>query len=189
MIRGALLLHICCAPDATVPIRDLKAEGWTVTGCFYGSNIHPETEYRRRAEALCFLAEQEGIPVVMRPYAPEQWLAQVSHLAEEPEGGLRCSLCLGLQLRVAGEEAARLGASRFSTTLTVSPRKDVALISRLGAEVAASLGLTWEGRVWRKKNGFLRSLQISRELGLYRQNHCGCAYDNVMRKPTVLGVG
>ena len=115
--QGTLLLHICCAPDATVPVRDLKAEGWAVTGCFYGSNIHPEAEYQRRAEALLFLAEREEVPVVMHPYAPEQWFAQVSHLADEPEGGLRCALCLGLQLR-----AAKIAPRRLNSSHTVPTR-------------------------------------------------------------------
>jgi predicted adenine nucleotide alpha hydrolase (AANH) superfamily ATPase len=181
-VKDALLLHVCCAPDATVPFRDLKAEGWALTGYFYGSNIHPEAEYQRRAEALLFLAEREGIPVITRPYTPDEWFARVSHLADEPEGGLRCALCLAAQLRAAAEEGARMGVSCLSTTLTTSPRKDAALVSRLGAEAVASLeaavslGLAWDDRVWRKKNGFLRSLRITQELGLYRQNYCGCAY-------------
>ncbi|MDR1376411.1 MAG: epoxyqueuosine reductase QueH [Synergistaceae bacterium] len=172
-----LLLHICCAPDATVPFRELKIEDWTeILGYFYGSNIHPLEEYRRRSETLDFLSEHEGIAVFTRPYDPEEWLARASSLADEPEGGARCALCFALQLRAAAEEGERRGSTHLATTLSTSPHKDVPLISRLGREAAASHGLTWEDRIWRKRDGFSRSARISSELGLYRQNYCGCVY-------------
>jgi predicted adenine nucleotide alpha hydrolase (AANH) superfamily ATPase len=172
-----LLLHICCAPDATVPLRDLKIEDWSeILGYFYGSNIHPEEEYLRRSEALNFLSEHEGIAVFTRPYNPEEWFARTSFLADEPERGARCALCFALQLRAAAEEGERRGVTHLATTLSISPHKDVALISRLGREAAASRGLAWEDRIWRKRGGFLRSVRISEELGLYRQNYCGCLY-------------
>jgi predicted adenine nucleotide alpha hydrolase (AANH) superfamily ATPase len=155
----------------------LKTEDWgEVFGYFYGSNVHPEEEYRRRAEALDFLSEHEGVDVFMRPYDPEEWLARVSPLADEPERGARCAVCFALQLVAAAEEGRRHGSTHLATTLSISPHKDVALISRLGREAAASFGLIWEDRIWRKGGGFLRSVQISGELGLYRQNYCGCVY-------------
>jgi len=177
-----LLLHICCAPDATVPLRDLKAEGWgEIAGYFYGSNIHPREEYLLRADALKFLAEREGVFVLMDSWDPDGWLALASPLADEPEGGRRCALCFGLQLRAAAEEGARRGATHLGTTLTISPHKDVALISRLGGEIAASHGMIWQERIWRKNDGFLRSLAISGELGLYCQNYCGCLFSRNSR--------
>jgi len=172
-----LLVHVCCAPDAAVPFQVLKNEQWEeVAGYFYGSNIHPEDEFRRRAEALKFLAERYEVNVLSRPYDPEEWFAAASHLADEPEGGERCNLCFSLQLRAAAEECVKQGASHLCTTLTISPHKNAALISRLGMEIASSRGLAWEDRIWRKNNGFLRSVQISKELGLYRQSYCGCVY-------------
>jgi hypothetical protein len=83
-VRRRCLLHVCCAPDAAVPFRDMKAEGWDILGYFYGSNIHPEDEYRRRAGALEFLARAEGVEVLSRPYEPEEWFARASGLADEP---------------------------------------------------------------------------------------------------------
>jgi len=177
--KRSLLLHICCAPDATVPIQTLKDEAWEeVAGYFYGSNIHPEDEYLRRADAVKFLSCREGVAVYMRPYNPDEWFSEASNetLQREPEGGARCAVCFALQLRAAADEAKRLGASHLCTTLTISPHKDAALISRLGGEIATALGLTWENRIWRKNNGFSRSARISRELQLYRQNYCGCGY-------------
>ena len=169
-----MLLHICCAPDATVPVRDLRAEGWEVEGFFYGSNIQPEDEYRRRLDALRLLAAREGIRVLEAPYAPQDWLGRMAGLMDEPEGGRRCAVCFALQLEAAASAACGLGCSRLCTSLTVSPHKDVELIAAIGERAAAARGLAWEPRVWRKCDGFLRSLRLSAEMGLYRQNYCGC---------------
>lgn len=171
-----MLLHICCAPDATVPLLDLKAEGWEVVGYFYGSNIHPQDEYLKRADAVEALAGHEKTSVSMRPYDPNEWLDRTAFLADEPERGRRCALCFELQLEAAADEGVRLNATHLCTTLSISPHKDVTLISRLGREIAASRGLLWEDRIWRKNNGFLRSLALCRDLGLYRQTWCGCVY-------------
>ena len=172
-----LLLHVCCAPDAAAPFEILRDETWEeVTGYFHGSNIHPEDEYRRRADALKFLSERYDINVLPCSYNPDSWFAAASHLAGEPERGKRCAVCFSLQLRAAAEEGVKRGASHLGTTLTISPHKDAALISRLGMEIAGQAGLVWEGRIWRKNNGFLRSVQISKELRLYRQSYCGCIY-------------
>ena len=177
-----LLLHICCAPDATVPFGILKNEPWEeITGYFYGSNIHPDDEYRRRADALKFLSGHCEVRILSRPYEPDEWFAAASRLAGEPEGGERCTVCFSLQLRAAAEEGARIGASHLCTTLTISPHKNAALISRLGMEIAERASLAWEGRIWRKNGGFLRSVQISKELGLYRQNYCGCVYSKISK--------
>jgi predicted adenine nucleotide alpha hydrolase (AANH) superfamily ATPase len=182
-VRRRCLLHVCCAPDAVVPFRDMKAEGWDITGYFYGSNIHPKDEYLRRADALKFLARRDGIAVLMRPYDPDEWFARASALADEPERGARCALCFEMQLRAAAEEGQRRGATHLGTTLSISPHKDVALISRLGKEISAAHGLIWDDRVWRRNDGFLRSLRIGKELGLYRQNYCGCAYSKPENLP------
>ena len=170
------MLHICCAPDGSVPVPDLLAEGWRVTGFFYGSNIHPRDEYLRRLEAVNILAGHCGIECVIGHYEPHEWLDSVSGLEAEPEGGRRCERCFALQLESAAREAVSLGLESLSTTLTISPHKNAELINSLGQEIASSYNLHWEHRVWRKHNGFLRSVRASRELGLYRQNYCGCTF-------------
>ena len=178
-----LLLHVCCAPDAAFPFQVLKNEPWEeVVGYFYGSNIHPADEYCRRRDALEYLSGRCKVNVLSHPYEPDGWFAAASCLADEPERGKRCSVCFSLQLRAAAEEGVKRGASHLCTTLTISPHKDAELISRIGAEIAAFHGLTWESRIWRKNGGFLRSVQISQELGLYRQNYCGCIYSERMKK-------
>lgn len=171
-----MMLHICCAPDATVPLEVFGAEGWRVAGFFYGSNIQPEEEYLRRLGALHTLRDHAGVPVEEAPYAPGEWLQHMEDLGllKEPEGGRRCTACFELQLQAAAAAAVRLGCSRLCTSLTISPHKDVARINGIGEAVAAAHGLAWEPRIWRKGDGFLRSIGLSKELGLYRQNYCGC---------------
>ncbi len=171
-----LLLHICCAPDASVPVPDLLSEGWDVVGFFYGSNIHPLSEYKLRLEALYKLTAHTGINCDVMSYDPEEWLEEVTGLEHEPEGGRRCERCFMAQFEAGALAARRLGCDNFCTTLTISPHKNVALINSLGEKIAGLHGLTWQSRIWRKNNGFLRSIRASRELGLYRQNYCGCVF-------------
>ena len=171
-----ILLHICCAPDGTVPIPDLLNEGWNVYGFFYGSNIHPHDEYLRRLEAIHTVTSHNGIPCSIPEYLPDEWLRKIHGLENEPEGGKRCTECFRCQLEASANEAVRLGCEYMSTTLTISPHKNVKLINEIGESISKSHGLKWESRIWRKNNGFLRSVRISRELGLYRQNYCGCTF-------------
>ena len=171
-----LLLHICCAPDASVPVPDLISEGWEVTGFFYGSNIHPFDEYNMRLEALNKLTAHTGINCEVMKYNPDEWLEKISGLENEPEGGRRCEKCFMAQLEAGALAAKRLGCDNFCTTLTISPHKNVALINSLGERISSLHDLTWQNRIWRKNNGFLRSIKASRELGLYRQNYCGCMF-------------
>lgn len=171
-----LLLHICCAPDATIPWPEYITEGFETTGYFYGSNIHPEEEYERRLEALKTLKASVGASVVLSEYSPSEWFSRAEKFAAEPEGGKRCEVCFRAQLEAAAEYAAKNGYDAVSTTLTISPHKNVALINKIGAETAEKYGVEWIERVWRKNNGFKRSVDESRRLGLYRQNYCGCVY-------------
>ncbi|MBQ7197242.1 MAG: epoxyqueuosine reductase QueH [Synergistaceae bacterium] len=171
-----LLLHICCAPDASVPVPELLAEGWNVIGFFYGSNIHPLDEYQKRLEALKILIQNTKIECEILNYSPEEWLKEVRELENEPEGGRRCEKCFALQLKAGACVAKKLGFENFCTTLTISPHKNVNLINALGTEISKSNGLIWENRIWRKNNGFLRSVRASKEMGLYRQNYCGCCF-------------
>lgn len=171
-----ILLHICCAPDASIPIPDLLAEGWNVHGYFYGSNIHPLEEYTRRLEAVHTITGHTGISCTLGDYCPDEWLSGVAGLEAEPEGGKRCTRCFELQLEAGARLAHEVGCEYFSTTLTISPHKNVDLINSIGEKISSLHGLTWEKRIWRKNNGFLRSVRASRELGLYRQNYCGCVF-------------
>ena len=175
MARTRCLLHICCAPDATVPWDELARE-YQVLGYFYGSNIYPYQEYRRRREAVTSLAEHREGELLFQEWAPQEWLEKTRVHAGEPEKGKRCSLCFYLQLSHAAAVARREGCSLLCTSLTISPHKDVECIRAIGEVVTSRYGLGWLYKVWRKGGGFQRSVAQSRELGLYRQNYCGCLY-------------
>ena len=171
-----LLLHVCCAPDATVPLEDLKDEGYAVTAYWWGKNIWPEEEERLRFEALTRLLLLRGRPMVRERAEETRWNELAAPLAGEAEGGKRCELCFRLQLEATAKAAASRDIPFLCTTLTISPHKNVQLINAIGAEMAEKYGLTWLPRIFRKQGGFLRSVKISRELELYRQTWCGCEY-------------
>lgn len=171
-----MLLHCCCAPDTTVPLMRLGTEGKEVICAFYGSNIHPEEEYRWRLEEMKKVAAAFGVPLKILPYDPEEWLHFCRFLAGAREGGSRCGLCFALQLMTAARSAAEEGCEALCTTLTISPHKNPLLIHRIGKAVAEKAGLSWIEKTWRKNGGFLESVRESRRLGLRRQTYCGCTY-------------
>ncbi|MDO5563329.1 MAG: epoxyqueuosine reductase QueH [Synergistaceae bacterium] len=176
MKEKKLLLHICCAPDATVPWPELISEGFETVGFFYGGNIHPADEYEKRADAVRTLSREVGMPAVLPKYEPDKWLEATYAYKDEPERGRRCELCFALQLEDAAEYAANHGFTHLSTTLTISPHKDPVLINSIGEGAAKKQGLVWVEKIWRRNDGFKRSVDESRRLGLYRQNYCGCVY-------------
>ena len=172
----SLLFHACCAPCATVGIPSLIGEGYSLTLFFYGGNIHPEAEWRRRLAALQTLSQYYGQPLYVRPYDTREWISAVHGLGEEPEGGKRCEACMRLQLENAAAYAQSLHITNLCTSLTLSPQKDPALINQWGKAAAARHGLNWLSRIWCKKGGFQFSVQESKRLSLYRQNYCGCCH-------------
>ncbi len=176
MTKKRLLLHICCAPDATIPWPELISEEYDTAGYFYGGNIHPAEEYERRLEAVRILASETRGELVIPAYDTDEWFAATRGLEDEPERGARCVVCFRVQLEAAADYAHENGFTHLCTTLTISPHKDVKLINAIGAEAASSRGLEWVERVWRKNDGFKRSVAESRRLGLYRQNYCGCLF-------------
>lgn len=176
MSKKRLLLHICCAPDATVPWPELISEEYETAGYFYGGNIHPAAEYERRLEAVRTLAAETRGELVLPAYDTEEWFSAVRGLENEPERGARCAVCFRVQLEAAADYARENGFTHLCTTLTISPHKDAKLINAIGAQAAAARGLEWVERVWRKNDGFKRSVAESRRLGLYRQNYCGCLF-------------
>ena len=185
MSSKKILLHICCAPDASVPVPDLISEGWEVTGFFYGGNIQPFDEYLKRLEALKILVNHTGIKCEIADYNPNEWLEKISGLEDEPEGGGRCEKCFEAQLEAGALFAKKNGCENFCTTLTISPHKNVNLINNLGEKISVNNKLVWLNRIWRKQNGFLRSIKASKELGLYRQNYCGCIFSKIKRESNI----
>lgn len=181
--KPKLLLHSCCGPCSTSVIERLVDE-FNVTVFFYNPCITDEEEYRRRREAQIQFIEQFNeenagrCRIVFREgdYCPGAFFEATAGLGNEPEGGARCEVCFRQRLEKTAAAACISGADYFGTTLTVSPHKDYKLISEIGRELALKYGLSFLDRDFKKKDGFARSIQLSRKYSLYRQNYCGCKY-------------
>jgi len=174
-MRPKLLLHICCAPDATVGIEELS-ESYDVDGFFYNPNIHPDTEYDRRLASARHLASIVDLELLEGPYNDDVWFDAARGLEAEPEKGKRCEICFQLRIDVAARTAAEMGYAAVATVLTTSPHKDAARINEIGHEAAAKHGLEYISTDLKKRDGFRRSVQLSRQYNLYRQNYCGCIF-------------
>jgi len=173
-MKKKLLLHICCAPDATVGIEDLADEYDTV-GFFYNPNIHPETEYKKRLDSARGLSGATGLALKEGKYDDDSWFETVTGLEAEPEKGLRCDACFRIRIEETARTAREEGFEIISTVLTTSPHKDAEKINIIGQEIADEYGLEYLPTDL-KKNGFSRSVQLSRKYNLYRQNYCGCIF-------------
>ena len=170
-----LLLQICCAPDATVAIERLKEE-YDITLFFYNPNIHPEKEYKKRAIEVQRLSPQKGLQCVVEHYDDELWFELTKGLENEPEKGRRCSVCFRMRLQKTAEYAKQNGFDMFATVLTVSPHKNAELINRIGNEISQTIGIPYLESNFKKKDGFKRSIELSRKFGLFRQDYCGCTF-------------
>ena len=177
--RPRLLLHSCCGPCSGSVLERLS-EHFDLTVYYYNPNIYPDTEYRRRADEQARLLETLGVPMIEAEYVPSEF--EDIGMGQEPEGGARCKACYALRLEHTARYAAAHGFDWFCTTLSVSPHKNAAWLNELGQAMAERYGLGWLPSDFKKKNGFLRSLQLSEQYGLYRQSWCGCRYSWQERK-------
>lgn len=168
-----VVLHICCGVCAAGVVDTLLREGHEVRGFFFNPNIHLSDEYQRRLEAARLVAERLRFPLDEGAYMPEEWFRETESLSKEPEGGARCEVCYRLRLSKAYAHMLDLGAEAFTTTLTVSPRKQASVVNRIGHEVGGDAFLA---RDFKKRDGFKRAMQRAKEWEIYRQDYCGCVY-------------
>jgi predicted adenine nucleotide alpha hydrolase (AANH) superfamily ATPase len=171
--KPRLLLHSCCGPCSTVPLERLR-DDYDLTVFFYGPNIHPEEEYRLRLEGQRTVCRQLGVELVEGTYAPAEWERAVGPHRDLPEGSLRCESCYRLRMVQTARLARERGFDFFSVTLTVSRHKNSKVLERIGREVAAAEGVAYLADDFKKRDGYNLSVRRSRELGLYRQDYCGC---------------
>jgi len=174
-IKQPLLLHVCCAPCATLSIEILR-EDFEVCGYFYGPNIHPAEEYQRRLDPLEKLSWATDLSYICGPYDMDAWLARTEGLESEPEGGRRCTLCFEMRLDRTAREAREKDFAWFATTLSVSPHKEAQRINSIGERVAQAHHVSYYPADFKKCGGFHRSVELSERFGLYRQRYCGCRY-------------
>ena len=175
--RPSLLLHSCCGPCSSAVLERLR-DHFLVTVLYYNPNIEPEEEYLLRRSEQERLLSLLGGDVKWFPceYDHDAFAAFAPAMAEEPEGGKRCLACFALRLNKTAEYAKANGFEYFTTTLSVSPHKNADSVNRAGEEAARRFGIKYLYADFKKKNGYLRSLQLSAEFSLYRQNYCGCLY-------------
>ena len=134
--KRRLLLHICCAPDATVPWPALASEGFDVTGFFYGNNIHPWCEWQKRRDAVIKLSSSLGMNAEIEPYSPAAWLSAMERLQGEREGGARCEVCFALQFESAARHAAKNGFRYVPLVITLTPGRSSPLVLSLRAAMS-----------------------------------------------------
>jgi epoxyqueuosine reductase len=176
--KNKLLLHVCCGPCATAVIEAL-ALNYELTLYFSNDNISPTEEYTRRQLAAVTLAERLGLQVITEPYEHEVWLLFVAGLEKEPERGARCGQCFKYRLERTAVLAKQQDIKCFSTTLPVSPYKDYLQIVAVGEKIAQVQGLQFIVQPFGRDGGYQRSIQLSKEYGLYRQKYCGCEFSKI----------
>lgn len=184
-----LLLHSCCAPCSSYCLEYL-AEYFSITVLYYNPNISPKEEFTKRAEEqrrlISALAVKNPISLVVDNYDPHEFFDIAKGLEQCPEGGERCFKCYRLRLERTAKYALANGFDYFCTTLTISPLKNAAKINEIGEALAEEINrnasesnlptVKFLPSDFKKKGGYLRSIEMSKEYGLYRQNYCGCVF-------------
>ena len=177
--RPELLLHSCCGPCSSYVLEYLT-QYYHVTLLWYNPNIWPPEENEKRLhyqrKIINALGLEEDVSIIIPDYDHDRYLQMVSSLESEPEGGLRCTECFRMRLKEAAEAAERLGIGLYCTTLTVSPHKNAEKINTLGEEIGREHGVRFLPSDFKKRNGYKRSIELSREYDLYRQDYCGCEF-------------
>lgn len=190
--REALLLHSCCGPCSSSVIERLVSR-YDVTVFFYNPNIYDNEEYERRLEdQISFIRRfnrnrkagetEKGVltfykvELLLGDYKPEEFYGVAKGLENEPEGGQRCVECFRLRLEKTAQMAKKSGFPIFATTLAVSPHKNYDLITEIGRYLGAKYNIEYLAEDFKKSDGYLRSIELSKEYNLYRQRYCGCIY-------------
>lgn len=178
--RPKLLLQVCCAPCSSY-VYEYLARNFEITAFFYNPNIAPEKEFSFRLDELRrFLGEAGYSSAVDCPtYDPHEFLNAVRGMEDLPEGGERCRVCYELRLRKTAEAAKAGGFDFFTTTLSISPYKNAAWLNEIGLRLEEEFGIPYLRSDFKKKNGYKRSIELSRQYGLYRQDYCGCIYSKL----------
>lgn len=180
-----LLLHACCAPCSSAVLEYLS-RFFAITLLYYNPNIAPYEEYEKRETELRRLVREMDVvhPVQLLPcsYDGQAYCQAVEGLKGEPEGGKRCTACFRLRLEYTARQAAKLHFDYFTTTLSISPLKNARLLNQLGEEMGEKYGVAHLPSDFKKKDGYKRSVELSKVYGLYRQDYCGCVFSKAQRQ-------
>ena len=176
--RPKLLLHSCCGPCSSYVITYLK-DAFDITILYYNPNIEPKSEYEKRKKEQLKLIAKLNIPsldFLDSEYENEVYHEKVIGHESDREGGERCHICYELRLNKCAKLASALGYDYFGTTLTVSPYKNANVLNNIGENLAQRYQVKWLYSDFKKNDGYKKSILLSKEYNLYRQNYCGCLY-------------
>lgn len=174
--NNKIILHSCCAICSGYPASYLKDAGYDVCVYFYNPNIYPAEEYQKRLEAEKILCRHLNVELIEGEFDTENFYSCAKGLENEPEKGRRCVECFKLRLEKTARLCAEHGIENFTTSIVISPHKNFQLLSSLGKEIAEKYHLNYLAIDFKKKDGFLKTNKLSKELNLYRQNYCGCKF-------------
>ena len=182
-----LLLHSCCAPCSSYVLEYLSRY-FEITVFYYNPNIYPPEEFGKRVEEQKRLIRQmpakHPISFLDGPYEPERFYEMAKGLEKVPEGGERCFRCYRLRLTETAEMARAGKYDYFTTTLSISPLKNAEKLNEIGGQLAKDYGVDYLYSDFKKRNGYKRSTELSRDYGLYRQDYCGCVFSMRERRAT-----
>lgn len=174
-----LLLHSCCAPCSSYCIEYLS-RFFAITVLYYNPNIDTALEYGKRAceqqRLIKEMPTKNPVDIIVCRYDNSEYENYIKGLESEVEGGQRCAKCFELRLKMVARLAKEQNFDYFTTTLTISPLKNADLINSIGYEMSEKYSIKWLPSDFKKLNGYKRSIELSREYNLYRQNYCGCIY-------------
>jgi predicted adenine nucleotide alpha hydrolase (AANH) superfamily ATPase len=177
--RPRLLLHACCAPCSSYVLEYLS-QYFSITLFYYNPNISPKEEYDKRVREVERLLREmpldSPVQFLPGPYHPEKFFAMAKGMENLPEGGERCFSCYRLRLEQAAQAAKADGYDYFATTLSISPHKNAQKLNEIGFALAEKYGVAWLPSDFKKRGGYQRSIVLSHDYHLYRQNYCGCIY-------------
>ncbi len=179
-----LLLHSCCAPCSSYCLEYLS-DFFSITVFYFNPNISSTEEYQKRvSEQKRFITAfnekaQNKISIMEGDYRPETFYQYVKGYEQCKEGGERCALCFDLRLRETAKVAKQDGFDYFTTTLTISPLKNAEKINEIGRKLEREMEVDWLPSDFKKREGYKRSIELSKEYGLYRQNFCGCSFSKL----------
>jgi len=171
--KPPLVLHICCAPDEAWVVNTLEKH-YNLFCFFCNPNISPQKEYQFRLQEAQTVANRFNVPFFSDPYQPDSWEKAIEGFENTPEGGERCKRCFLLRLGRTAEFCRKMNLPSFTTVMSISPHKKISLLNETGKIAASNYDVNYECFDFKKKNGFQQSIILSKKLGLYRQDYCGC---------------
>ena len=177
MKKLKMLVHICCAPDALY-VMGLLGKDYEVSGFFYNPNIHPRKEYDKRLEETKKVAAFLGFELIEGPYEDGRWHEMTAKFKNEPEKGRRCDVCYAFRVERTAKKGVELGFDIFATVMSLSPWKKADILNKIGKMFGRRFKIDFLEANFKKKDGFKKSVELSKLNKLYRQEYCGCIYSN-----------